>query len=739
MWYAGQRLPGSGKKERNNLNMFTWYLAILAIGVGFMPLTACLCRGFRDGGWMVSKTIGILLSVWVFFVLNTLHLLSFVMKNCRLVVGVLLLLNLVIYIGFDLNKVFRKLDVVQILVEEALFAGLLALWIYIISFKPEAYGTEKFMDYAFMTAMTRALYMPFEDMWFAGEAINYYYGGQFVAAWLTKLTGISVGVGYNAMRATVAAFSFTLPFSLAFQMMADRMPERRLLHYLSAAVSGTAVAYCGNMHYVIYALLKPLLGLSDGRYWFPDATRYIGYDPDLPDKTIHEFPAYSTILGDLHAHYVDIIFVVTVTAVAYAYGRRKLGGAGTEPLMPSSKRDNPLVRAWQALPAWLREALSQPEIWIIGIFTGLFRWTNYWDFPIYVVVCGSIVFFANLRAADYDLKRFLPPMLAETALVFAAGYVACLPFTSTFEMISSEIGPTHSHTRLAQLLVLWGLPVFAVLLFAGMLAAEYRKSASAEEGVPARFAPHFPDLAALLFALCGLGLVLLPEVIYVKDIYQGDYYRANTMFKLSYQAFILLGLVMGYVFIRAMALGKRAAFVLASLGLVCLILTGGYTFRGVRDWFGNVLDPSGKISRDASVFVGESFLEDFEAIDYLNRNDNGAGVVLEAPGDSYSDYERVSVATGLATPLGWYVHEWLWRSGTEQLNARAADIEVIYTGTDENEVRALVNKYDIDYIYIGVLEREKYPALNDALLQRLGDVAFSDGEQTYIIRVDQAG
>ena len=287
-------------------------------------------------------------------------------------------------------------------------------------------------------------------------------------------------------------------------------------------------------------------------------------------------------------------------------------------------------------------------------------------------------------------------------------------------------------------MVLWGLPIFAVLLFAAMLVMEYRKEASPENEPPARFAPFAPDLTALLFALCGLGLVLLPEIIYVKDIYQGDYYRANTMFKLSYQAFILLGLVMGYVFIRAMALGNRAVFALASLGLVCLILTGGYTIRGVHDWFGNVLDPSGSVSKDASVFVGESFLEDFEAIDYLNRNVNGAAVVLEAPGDSYSDYERVSVATGLATPLGWYVHEWLWRSGTELLNARAADIEVIYTGTDENEVRALVGKYGIDYIYIGVLEREKYPALNDALLQRLGEVVFSDGEQTYIIRVDRA-
>lgn len=30
--------------------------------------------------------------------------------------------------------------------------------------------------------------------------------------------------------------------------------------------------------------------------------------------------------------------------------------------------------------------------------------------------------------------------------------------------------------------------------------------------------------------------------------------------------------------------------------------------------------------------------------------------MLEANGDSYSDYERVSAMTGLPTVLGWYVH-----------------------------------------------------------------------------------
>jgi uncharacterized membrane protein len=50
-------------------------------------------------------------------------------------------------------------------------------------------------------------------------------------------------------------------------------------------------------------------------------------------------------------------------------------------------------------------------------------------------------------------------------------------------------------------------------------------------------------------------------------------------------------------------------------------------------------------------------------------------------------------------------------------------------------VIGLIKKYNISYIYIGKLEREKYPALNDKLLQTMGKVAYSDGVTTYIMKV----
>jgi uncharacterized membrane protein len=738
-----------------------------------MPLSAWVFRHFDDRGWLFSKSLGIFLTAWVFFVLNTAHIVSFIQRNCLIVTGLLIALNILAFFKLDMREIFRGVDLKLIAVEEAMFFVVFAVWVYIIGFKPEAYGTEKFMDYAFMTSMTRSLYMPFEDMWFSGESINYYYGGQYIAAWLVKASGIGVGVGYNIMRATVAAFSFVMPFSLCYQLISDRLQDdRKWARWAAGLIGGWAVAFCGNVHYILYGIIKELTN-SDYSYWFPDSTRYIGYDPDLPDKTIHEFPAYSTVLGDLHAHYINVMFVVCVTAIAYAcvqkiareieakketlavsaaeVASKEMSAQAAEGTAKSTSAPSaesaaklPAVKAdWKVLLA----EILRPEIILIGIFTGVFKFTNYWDFPIYFVVCGSLIFFMNLRKYRDDLTGFAIVMGGQAACAFLIGTVACLPFTLTFDQISTEIGFTHTHTVFYQFMVLWGLPIICTLFFITCLLIEQGKlpsvkgkgnrKAKAESKAGENRKPiAYPDLAALLLALCALGLIYMPEVIFVKDIYSGEHYRANTMFKLTYQAFILFGMVMPYVIIRTLTVVKKLwAQVVSMVLCFILLMTGGFIVRSTKDWFGNIMDRSLRVSTDASVFVDQSFPSDFEAIAWLNNTVSGRPVVLEAPGDSYTGYERVSVATGLPTVRGWYVHEWLWRSDTDLLNERSADIETIYTGEDEQTVRDLIKKYNISYIYIGSLERSMYANINDTLLQSIGTVAYSDGVSTYILKV----
>ena len=826
-----------------------WWLIFLLMGLGFLPLATYVFRGFDDGGWMFAKTIGLFLVSWLVWTLNCTGLALFQQSTIVITLLVLAAVNYASLFIFRKMQTKRRrtgasgpadheISVSTILIEEAVFFALFGLWVYIIGFKPEAYGTEKFMDYGFMTAMTRSLTMPFEDMWFAGSKVNYYYGGQYIATLLVKMTGVTTGEGYNLMRAIVASLSFCLPASLGCQLMRDKLEARHADHagrahsgksgassekqavsggteskkradrrsklpYLTGALAGAAVACCGNGHYVIYGIIKPIIARVMGRsysYWFPDSTRYIGYNPDVGDKTIHEFPAYSTVLGDLHAHYVNIIFVVTVIAIVYAWARKvrmpevnpfsaaaaRAGtaistaggeiaagkGQGTQPAADGTSEDSAADRsllesgilaakkhfgkggkAQDGFHFTTEEVLQliSPEILLVGLMTGVFRWTNYWDFPIYYVTCGSILFFVNLRTYRRKLPKFIFIMAMEALVMLAVGAVCALPFTANFDMISSHVGLTHSHTAFYQLAVLWGLPFACCIAYIVGLILDRRQEMNRLSGTGADrcggYAHHLdtPDLAVLMWSLCAMGLVFLPEVIYVKDIYGGDYYRANTMFKLTYQAFILFGVCMAYIITRALAgasirphmsvARRRVVRLISAAALVCLLLTGGYIFKACSSWFGNVLRPENRVSTDASVFVSESFLSDFEAISWLNTHVSGTPTILEAPGDSYSDYERVSVATGLPTVAGWYVHEWLWRSDTVELNQRLADIETIYTSTDAAAVKALIEKYNIAYIYIGRLEREKYPSLNDTLLQSIGETVYSNGADTYILKV----
>lgn len=278
---------------------------------------------------------------------------------------------------------------------------------------------------------------------------------------------------------------------------------------------------------------------------------------------------------------------------------------------------------------------------------------------------------------------------------------------------------------------------------------ELIRNEKAEQGKPARFSlvrrifmeltPS--DMYIITLGLCAAGLVLLPELVYVQDIYSGDYKRANTMFKLTYQAFILFGICIGYILLRLMVYGgSRKRFRYSIAGLVFFAMTVCYAQNAVCSWYGNIFNPEGYRGLDATAFMYEEMPEDMAAIEWLNANVSGMPVVLEANGNSYTDYERVSVMTGLPTILGWRTHEWLWKSDEEKVKFREDIVKRIYCSEDENEVKSLLKEYNVSYIYVGNLEREKFPLINEELIRSLGRKVYSgtgtDGEETYIIEVE---
>lgn len=728
-----------------------WWGVLLVLGVITMPLTYLMFSRFTDFGWAFSKSIGLALTAWLMWVLASVKILKFSQLSCIIVCVIVLILNGLLYF-FGFYKKQKKIDFTlenfnSMFCVELIFLSMFTFWCYLRGCKPEAYGTEKFMDFGFMKIMERSDYMPPQDLWLAGEDLNYYYVGQFIGTFLSKLSGISVDYGYNLMLMTIAGLSCALVFSLVrncfAQLTFEKIKNVRPFAVIAGIVSVLAVVFAGNGHYIIYGLLRPWLqkftGAEVTAYWFPNSTRYIGYEPDVPDKTIHEYPSYSFILGDLHAHVINIIFVLTVMGILFAW------------LL--YRRD--LIKNNKGY-SMVQEVLS-PHILMVGFFIGLFHTTNFWDYPIYFVVAGAVILFSNIALCNFD-KYSIGMTAIQGVLVFALATICCLPFTLAFNQISTGIKLVTMRTPLYQLAVLWAIPMFTVVLYiVNMIyrnakAGEYKKTANVNPVAKFLGAMKSADLFMFILGLCAIGLTFMPEVIYVKDIYEGDYSRANTMFKLTYQAYIMYGIVLGYAIVKMLIQGKNFVRRLCVLASVLFVLTLGYFGNASKAWFGDYMNSETYKSLDATNFMETECYADYEATNWLNENVEGTPVVLEANGDSYTFYNRVSVITGLPTVFGWRTHEWLWQSVDgefpEVVNVREEAVKNFYTTTDINAAKEFIETYDVSYIYIGKCEYEKFPEMNTDFLKSLGEVVFetttdltiSDQtmqKTTYIIEVNR--
>ena len=717
---------------------WTWYLLALVLGAAAMPLTGRLFRRFQDRGWMFSKVTAIAVSGFLTWFLVAVKIIKFTTMTCIVVTLVCAAASFILYCreqkaGFECIP-FAHLDLVY--AEELLFFAAFLLWTYFAGFHPAAYGTEKFMDYGFMEAMMRSKTLPATDLWYSQGKINYYYGGQYFAVFLTKLSGAKVELTYNLMRTFVAGLAFAMPFSLVHQMVTDRLGKTRsrwkkALPSVTGILAGISVSIAGNMHYVVYGQIIPFIQKLKGEevssYWFPDATRYIGFNPDVEDKTIHEFPCYSFVLGDLHAHVVDIMFVLLLLGLLYAWMKKV--------------RTTELSGESMSRREFWKKQLLMPQLLATGALLGMFHWTNYWDFVIYFVVTCGAALFMNIIGQKGKIRWALGVTAAQAAEILILATVIIMPFTLQFDTSNmvQGIALAQHHSLPHQLLVLWGLPGILTILFVVSLLIEKLRGAEQKSLYHLLTSIRLPDLFAVLMGLCAIGLVLIPELVCVRDIYENGNARANTMFKLTYQAYIMFGMTMIYAIFRLLVIGKNKILkVLAFIGLFFFVWTCGYFGNSVHSWFGEVWKPSQYKGLNATAFLETDFPEDVNGIRWLKENISDAPVVLEANGDSYSEYERVSAMTGLPTIMGWYVHEWLWRGNLSDLNAKIEEIQEIYTSTDETRVKELLEEYNVSYIFVGSCERNKYGAdMNNDLLKSLGEVVFQDSEYpTYIVKIN---
>jgi uncharacterized membrane protein len=306
------------------------------------------------------------------------------------------------------------------------------------------------------------------------------------------------------------------------------------------------------------------------------------------------------------------------------------------------------------------------------------------------------------------------------AFIVIAALITALPFILNFESIAEGADFTHTKTPLWQLAVLWGMPAVLTLVFAFVLTRVKAKLARA-------------DLFIISILTASWILIFIPEFVYVKDIYIASHYRANTMFKITYQAFVMFSLTAGYIAIRTISLLKDTALKIFVFSFFVLMFGSVvyYAYIATNSYYGDL-----KIYRGlrGDTWLQNKYPPEYQALLWLQDNVDGQPVILEAAGDSYTEYNVISSYSGLPTVSGWFVHEWLWRGKPEYPQERVNDIIQIYTSSDIAGVKQLLGKYRVEYVIVGHFEREKYPNLIESKFEEIGERVFQSGG-TSIYRV----
>ncbi len=232
----------------------------------------------------------------------------------------------------------------------------------------------------------------------------------------------------------------------------------------------------------------------------------------------------------------------------------------------------------------------------------------------------------------------------------------------------------------------------------------------------------------LVLVAMGFLLTYLCEYVYIRDIFGT---RMNTIFKLYYQAWVLLAIASAYgVYYLSRKLRGIAHYFWMTGFLVLLVLSLIYPLAATRS-----KTSGASPALDGMAYLAASSPDDYQAIQWLRVNVEGSPVVLEAPGRSYTSYTlfgRVSAHTGLPTLLGWGGHEHQWRGTYEEPSRREPDIETLYTSLDLEETARLLEEYSIEYVYLGSLEVTRYN-LSRAMIDKWAviiDLVYQQGGVT---------
>ncbi len=669
-----------------------FFVLIEVLGLAATPLAAVAFARLPGRGVAFAKPLGLLLATWLVWMAGSLGV---VPQGVGTWIGAVALLAVAGALAWWRLRppLWEGVTRRWLLWSEAIglvaFAGMALL----VAYSPDVWQTEKPMDMAFLNAAGDARSFPPEDPWMAGEDLNYYYLGHLMAAGVVKLSGVAPDVGYNLAVAMFFALSAVAAFGLA----------GALVGRVAAGLWGVALCLLAGTIGSGLELVDeggPLRGYD----WF-GASRVI-------EGTINEFPAFSFILADLHGHVMAIPF----SLLALAFGLQvALAGPATGPRGPAAL-----------------------ELGLAAISIGTLYAINAWSFP---VIAGLVLLGALVRLPDAPGVRERLRTLTWALAALLLAVIAVLPFLLSYDAAADGLGKVterapfgtwaSDHGALYGLFAYLVATAYAVRLahsrhpwrtagwtaaaavFAGSLLAAADLVAVGGlvvllwAAAHAAFLARAPVVERFAWLLIGGGLLclLIPEVVYVRDSFDdGSLYRMNTVFKLGYQAWLLLAIAGAAVIAWTWPwLGRRARLappawglpLLAGLALAAVYPVAGSYAR--KDAF------SRPPHLDGLRWLSETAPGDPLAIAWLRDHAPPGSVVLESVGDDYSAFghARISTFTGLPTVMGWAGHELQWGHDPGD---RRAEVDRIYTTPDAAVARPLLERYDVRYVVVGPIE-----------------------------------
>ncbi len=775
-----------------------WYAAIFLIGLFAFPLVFAAAPGLRDRGYGIARMAGLLVAVFAIWFLASYQIVPFTRTTILLsVLGLGLVGGMAAWRQRVELRAFFKDQRRTLLIEEALFGAAFLFFLLVRFGNPDLWhpvmGGEKPMDFAYLNAVIKSQYFPPYDPWHAGGQITYYYFGFVLIAALTKLLGILPSIAYNFAIPTLFALTALGAFCVAFNLVQafGRWVRDRSYWLKDPAVIGVIAAvfvvFMGNLGGVqvvqqqiskyggetFQSTITPLKQVADTvqgivkmtqdktelkslmrpEWWYFTPTREIPAPPSEAGP-ISEFPYFTFLYADLHAHMIAMPLTLLVLALAVSWLTR------------------PPLWTWGGVVS----------IGLGGLAAGALRPTNTWDYPTYLVIGVAALFMGTWANEPLDRVSSWVRFIARTAGFVLIGIVAFTPFTrsyataySSIEEWKGSLTPWWAYLNIHLLFLFpivtfilweikrwgwrwwrtvwgalkgwrWAAIVGGVILVV-LIALLYRANREiinldglmlkTQRDVALIVLPIVvvcialavrPRLAAAqrfwYFVVClALGLTLVVEIVVLK----GDISRMNTTFKFYLQVWILLGIS------AAVALGWLADRLQRWHGWGAWLWKGCMGVLAAASFFYVLTATPNKISdrwvaNQAPGLNGTDYMTvaeygipayklqwDYEAIQWLQDNVQGTPVVAEAGSGLlnvglYQWGSRISINTGLPTIIGWDWHQRQQRSIMPGwvIDRRLQDVSTLYRTLDPAVAQEVLNRYNVKYIVVGPLERATY-------------------------------